>query len=157
MHLSPDQRLNQRPNQQRPIGYWLKHLDQLIDDTFDQTLGARQLTRRHWQVLNLLARQPADHAELRAALAPFLLADPDPDAETMVSADLIRRGWLADDDGLLRLTDTGLQAHEDLLTTVTATRRRTVAGITDAEYLATVDVLQRMAANLSRSPQPEGR
>ena len=23
----------------RPIGYWLKHLDRLIEDTFERTLG----------------------------------------------------------------------------------------------------------------------
>jgi hypothetical protein len=40
----------------RPIGYWLKHLDRLIEDTFERTLSMEGLTRRHWQVLNTLER-----------------------------------------------------------------------------------------------------
>jgi DNA-binding MarR family transcriptional regulator len=141
MHISAD---TARPNQ--PIGYWLKHLDRLIDADFDRALGAGQLSRRHWQVLNLLARQPARPADLRAALAPFL-ADT-PQAQTAVTSDLIGRGWVADDDGRLHLTDTGREAHAAILAEVTGTRRKIVDGISDDEYLATVDVLRRMVANL---------
>jgi len=148
MHIDPtdttDVDRGARPS--RPIGYWLKHLDRLIDATFDRTLSAEDLNRRHWQVLNVLAQQPTGHAELRTALAPFLLDDPD--AETAVSDQLIRRGWVSAGDGRLRLTESGRQAHAEILEKVTGARRKTVHGIRDDEYLATVDVLQRMAANL---------
>ena len=43
----------------RPIGYWLKHLDRLIEATFDRTLADVGLGRRHWQTLNTLAGGPA--------------------------------------------------------------------------------------------------
>src|SRR5215813_2415405 len=59
----------------RPIGYWLKHLDRLIEDTFSRALAEQGLTRRHWQVLNTLAREPAGPAELTKALDPFLHDD----------------------------------------------------------------------------------
>jgi hypothetical protein len=71
----------------RPIGYWLKHLDRLIDDSFSRALAADELTRRHWQVLNTLARGPASPAELTQALEPFLRG-PAPLAATTVD-DLI--------------------------------------------------------------------
>lgn len=131
----------------RPIGYWLKHLDRLIETNFDRTLGAQDLSRRHWQALNTLAQQPATHAELRSVLAPFLLDDPE--AEARVSDELIRRGWVsAGDDERLSLTESGRTAQKTMLEQVIVARRRTVQGISDDEYVATVDVLQRMAANL---------
>jgi hypothetical protein len=131
----------------QPIGYWLKHLDHLIDATFDRTLGAEGLNRRHWQVLNELALRPTGHTELRTALAPFLLNDPE--AETAVTDQLIGRGWVSvDDSGRLQLTGPGHEAQAAILMKVAGARRKTVHGISDDEYLATVDVLQRMAANL---------
>ena len=41
-------------NIDRPIGYWLKKLDRLIDNHFDLQLSNAGLTRRQWQLLNLL-------------------------------------------------------------------------------------------------------
>src|SRR3954466_1272181 len=56
----------------RPVGFWLKLVDRLFDERFRQTLGAGHLTRRHWQLLNVLARGPAPESALDDALAPFL-------------------------------------------------------------------------------------
>lgn len=56
----------------RPIGFWLKLVDQLIDERFDTTLDEHGVTRRQWQMLNLLSRGAADQAALDAAVAPFL-------------------------------------------------------------------------------------
>jgi hypothetical protein len=38
----------------RPIGYWLKHLDGLIEAAFSRTLAGQGVTRRHWQALKTL-------------------------------------------------------------------------------------------------------
>jgi hypothetical protein len=100
-----------KPANYRPIGYWLKQLDRLIEDTFSRTLSEQGLTRRHWQVLNTLARDPAGPAELTRALDPFLRDDPAGQAE--VVAGLIRRDWVTrDHDGRLRLTGPGRTAHQ---------------------------------------------
>jgi hypothetical protein len=61
--------------ERRPIGYWLKHLDRLIDQAFERALDADGLTRRHWQVLNTLAAGPSTNAALTAALQPFAQGD----------------------------------------------------------------------------------
>jgi hypothetical protein len=61
----------------RPIGYWLKHLDRLIEDNFDRLLASEGLTRRHWQLLNTLHRGPSTHEELAEAVAPFVTDHPD--------------------------------------------------------------------------------
>ena len=54
----------------RPIGFWLKLVDRLIDEQFDRTLGAHDVSRRQWQLLNILAARPAAPAELDAAIQP---------------------------------------------------------------------------------------
>ena len=60
-------------NAQRPLGYWLKLVDSLIDEQFAATLEEHGVTRRQWQVLNLLEQQPATEAQLDAGLSPSSL------------------------------------------------------------------------------------
>ncbi|MEV0793035.1 hypothetical protein [Kribbella sp. NPDC050459] len=149
----------------KPIGWWLKEVDRLLEASFEQLLAADNLTRRQWQALNAAAthrRPPAAHAQsntatqelglpgpaapgagIAEALAPFLSGDP---AEVVaVTGPLVARGWLVGEG----LTADGERALEALSVKVRAQRRRVVAGISDEEYLATVDVLRRMAGNLT--------
>ena len=39
----------------KPIGWWLKELDRLLESSFEQVLAADGLTRRQWQALNAAA------------------------------------------------------------------------------------------------------
>lgn len=131
-----------------PIGYWLKHLDRLIESDLDRVLAAESLGRRQWQVLNSLHSEPATLLQLDQRLLPFLDED-----ETTVGPEveaLRQRGWIK---GLVSLepTQEGQRAHDVLLERVQQTRDRLTENIDDQEYLATVDVLKRMSANLERS------
>jgi hypothetical protein len=56
----------------RPIGFWLKLVDRLIDESFDSLLEEHGVTRRQWQLLNVLQRGPATLEQLDSAVAPFL-------------------------------------------------------------------------------------
>ena len=38
----------------KPIGFWLKELDRLIDKHFEMQLSDAGLSRRQWQLLNCL-------------------------------------------------------------------------------------------------------
>lgn len=116
----------------RPIGYWLKHLDTLLENAMSQALG--DLSRREWQVLNATAEGRA----AATALAPF-----DGVAEAVRA--LEDRGWLADG----RLTGEGRAAHAAVSEQVARFRRRSTEGVSDEEYRATVGVLSRMAANVT--------
>lgn len=122
----------------KPIGWWLKEVDRLLEQSFEQVLAADGLNRRQWQILNA-AREDVPIA---AALTPFLSGGP-AELESF-TAPLAERGWLDGD----RLTPAGVAALERLTGKVEAQRRRVTNGIVDAEYLQTVDVLRRMAANL---------
>jgi hypothetical protein len=48
----------------KPIGYWLKTLDRLIDEYFDRAPADQGVQRRHWQILNILQASPAPDAEI---------------------------------------------------------------------------------------------
>jgi hypothetical protein len=132
---------------QQPIGYWLKHVDRLIDAAFDRTLATEGVQRRHWQTLQVLAAAPRTEAELADALAPFFTASA-PGPETVL-AELRARGWLSVDHArAYTLTSLGKAAHARLTERVLVLRRQTSAGISQDDYGTTLNVLARMADNL---------
>jgi DNA-binding MarR family transcriptional regulator len=144
MHKDMEVRMAGDP---RPIGYWLKHLDRLIEDTFDRTLADDNLSRRHWQTLNALASGPATSAELNAALEPF--TGNDPRALAPVIDALTRRGWVrAEAEGRQALTVDGAAAHQRIRKDVDQARRLILRHVTTEEYAQVIDILQRMAAGL---------
>jgi DNA-binding MarR family transcriptional regulator len=133
----------------RPIGYWLKHLDGLINENFERTLAGEGVDRRQWQALNTLHERPSTQAEIAETLKPFLVDDPG--ADRRVIDELTVRGWVRQGDGnLLELTPAGVRAHAALLERIQSTRQLLVRGVTQEEYLATIGVLRRMAENLER-------
>ncbi|QNE48159.1 MarR family transcriptional regulator [Glaciihabitans sp. INWT7] len=131
----------------RPIGFWLKLVDRLIDERFADTLEEHGVTRRQWQLLNVLSRGPATGTELDAALAPFLSAV---DGETVQEnlAELVESGWVALSPSGYSLADSGRTALAALSSTVDKTRAITADGISAEQYAQTLDTLERMARNL---------
>ncbi|MFM9919281.1 MarR family winged helix-turn-helix transcriptional regulator [Lacisediminihabitans sp. H27-G8] len=132
---------------QRPLGFWLKLVDRLIDDRFADTLEEHGVTRRQWQLLNVLSRGPATGAELDAALAPFLSAV---DGETVAEhlAELVDSGWVALSPSGYSLADPGRIALTALASTVAKTRALTADGISEQRYAEALETLERMARNL---------
>lgn len=131
----------------RPIGYWLKQLDRLIEATFDRTLADQALERRDWQVLNALRSAPLGTSGLADTLRPFW-GQGTVTLEAVVDR-LTGRGWIAaDEDCRYALTPAGEAAHTNVTGRVQETRQRMLEGLTAEQYRATVDVLSRMAANL---------
>jgi len=121
----------------KPIGYWLKHLDGLIDGAFEAALG--DVGRREWQVLNVLASGERDEAAVVTAVRPFPLGGA---LETLVG-----RGWV---EGRYALTAAGRVAFAEVGVRVGEVRERMVEGLGPGEYVAVVGALERMAGNLER-------
>jgi len=135
---------------ERPIGYWLKHLDRLIETAAERTFAEQELTRRHWQIMNVLRESPQQETGLTEAVRPFW----GPGAITLdeVTGELTRRGWLTQDDtGRYALTPAGQAGHAAVEQKVRGIRCTLVAGLTEQDYRDTVRVLQRMAENLERA------
>ncbi|MFZ2964862.1 MAG: MarR family transcriptional regulator [Rhodoglobus sp.] len=131
----------------RPIGYWLGLVDRLIHEQFASTLEEHGITRRQWQLLNVLSREPSTVEQLDAAVAPFLSAD-EQESSAEHLTELIESGWVDATPTGYDVTERGRAAFERL-TEVVATQRTVVAdGITAEQYEQTVAVLERMARNL---------
>jgi DNA-binding MarR family transcriptional regulator len=131
----------------RPIGYWLKQLDGLIDAEFDAIFSEQHVSRRQWQVLNLLHRKPANEREIKAALRPFWTEDGVTQAE--VVAELVRRQWIeGDNSGRHRISVAGQIFHAAIAAKVEIVRRKVVYGLSQEEYDTLINTLRRMSANL---------
>jgi NADPH-dependent 2,4-dienoyl-CoA reductase/sulfur reductase-like enzyme len=133
----------------RPIGFWLKLVDRMIDEQFASTLEEHGVTRRQWQLLNVLSREPATAEQLDAAVAPFLSAD-DGDTSSEHLAELVDSGWVTAGTAY-ELTERGRTAFDKLESVVAAQRTIMAEGIGPDEYEQTVSVLERMARNLGWS------
>ena len=56
----------------RPLDFWLKLVDTLINLHFRAMLEEHGIVRRQWEMMRMLSRGPASQEDLDAALAPFL-------------------------------------------------------------------------------------
>jgi DNA-binding MarR family transcriptional regulator len=131
---------------QRPIGWWVKRLDGLLERVVDSAVAGEGVIRRHWQVLQSLAEGAADEDGLRSVLADF------PGDVGVVLADLVERGWVDRGAGdRVTLTAEGRSAHDRIAATVGAVRRQVADGVSAEEYESTLRVLGRMVTNVERA------
>lgn len=132
--------------QQRPIGWWIKRLDAVLEQALDTTVAGEGLTRRHWQVMHGLAEGPVPADALRAALADF------PGDIGAVVDDLVERGWASRRPvGDVELTADGVGVHGRAAEAVGRVRRCLADGLSAEEYGRTVGVLGRMVTNVERA------
>lgn len=131
----------------RPIGFWLRLVDTLIDEQFAGLLEEHGVTRRQWQLMNVLAEGPASREQLDAAVAPFLDATAD-ESSVAHLAELVDSGWVAGDEAGYEVTEQGATAFDGLQEAVARTRARTAEGISEDDYATTLEVLEQMARNL---------
>ncbi|WP_033261053.1 helix-turn-helix domain-containing protein [Amycolatopsis vancoresmycina] len=126
----------------KPLGWWLRHLHELLESSMAHALEAESLTRRHWQVLNTIALGARTPEEIDAAMTPFVTAE---GSMAPKLADLRARGWVAEDG---TLTGEGREAHARVEDRVKAFRTKSTEGISDDDYRTTIRTLERCAANL---------
>ncbi|MFF3066267.1 hypothetical protein ACFVQ3_17145 [Oerskovia sp. NPDC057915] len=142
---------------ERPVGYWLKLVDRLIDQSLDDVFLRTGLTRRHWQVLNMIRDGVSDATTVDSVLSPFAAVGGAGAAGQAagVSAeisDLQTRGWIAQGGTGWEVTVAGQHAYHDLLDAVSITRERLAEGITREQYDRTIATLEQMARNLGWAP-----
>lgn len=136
---------------QRPIGYWLKLVDGLIDEQFAHTLDEHGVTRMQWQLLNVLARGQASVEMLDAAVAPFLIAGEETTLDHLT--ELIESAWVDATPTGYELTERGHGALARLTNVVAEQRTVMSAGVTEEGYLTTIQSLEQMARNLGWTEQ----
>jgi hypothetical protein len=131
---------------QRPIGYWLRLVDGLIDDEFARTLDEHGVTRMQWQLMNVLARGQASVEMLDAAVKPYLVAGGETTLDHLT--ELIESAWVDATPAGYELTERGHGALDRLTNVVAGQRTAMSAGVSEDEYLTTTRTLERMARNL---------
>jgi hypothetical protein len=136
---------------QRPIGYWLRLVDGLIDDQFARTLDEHGVTRMQWQLMNVLARGQASVEMLDAAVKPFLVAGGETTLDHLT--ELIESAWVDATPTGYELTERGHGALDRLTNVVAGQRTDMSAGVAETEYVTTIGTLERMARNLGWSDE----
>jgi DNA-binding MarR family transcriptional regulator len=129
------------------VDFWLRLLDRLINEHFGKALDEHGITRRQWEVMNLLSRGPVSHDELVQALArvhrevqPATLADE--------LSELEDSGWLRRRKQEYELTELGQTSYRRLEPVLRATDVEIGRGISPEDYATVLEVLERMAINL---------
>jgi hypothetical protein len=132
----------------QPIGAWTGQAYRRVVGAIRDQLAVEDLTQPHWWTLNHASGAPGTwtRATLTDRLTPYDDQNTDFDA---IYDDLIARGWLTEDaTGGMTLTEEGeagrLRARERNL----RVHHQTHEGITEADFVTTINVLRRMVANL---------
>lgn len=134
-------------NTTKRIGYWLLHLHRLFDEATAKALAEEDLNRRQWQVLHAISIGVRTVSDIDAAFSPFLVVDRADSYQSVVDG-FVDRGWVLRQGGTVTLTESGSAAHTRAEVLVNAHAARSLAGISEAEFLAANDVLARIAANI---------
>jgi hypothetical protein len=121
----------------RPLGYWLKAVDRLIDREFETAFADLDATRRDWRLLNLIGGEVSDE-RLRAKL----------DARPHRLLPLLERGWVAGESGAWTLTDAGRDALGSLGERVRGIRSRIGGAVSSDDYATTLASLEAIARGL---------
>lgn len=132
---------------ERPIGYWLKLVDRLIEERFAAIIEEHGVTRRQWQLLGVLSVSDATVEQLTEAIAPFIEAGGTETAAEHL-AELIESGWIAVEAGEYSITERGTIAFTRLSEVVDGLRHSVSEGLSEEEYRTTMASLERMARNL---------
>ena len=134
---------------EKPLGFLLRTLDRLLEERFEEALQSQQLSRRQWQLLNILADGQKTLGRLDEAVAPFLDANAGETSERHLEP-LVSAGLVAKEAGEYRLTDAGRAGLRSARASVDRLRARMVNGLDDGEYARTVRSLEAMIGNLAR-------
>ncbi|WP_445395379.1 MarR family winged helix-turn-helix transcriptional regulator [Streptomyces sp. LE64] len=134
----------------QPIGYWSWATYDAVVPFIRAGLAEHGLAQPQWWILNQLADSPGGRPlpDLVALLSGYL-----DDLETTIEAetgDLVRRGLADTEEGTaqVRITEAGRALREAAAATQQARMATLHAGVSEAEYVATVKVLQRMIHNV---------
>ncbi|MFJ3212009.1 MarR family transcriptional regulator [Streptomyces flaveolus] len=131
----------------QPIGAWTGMACRLVVGALREQLAVEDLTQPHWWTLNHVAGEPGKWT--RATLIERLAKWDDLGIDfNGVFDDLVDRGWLAEDAGLMTLTEAGENGRVRAKERNLRVHQQVHEGIDPADFVTTINVLRRMVANL---------
>ena len=133
----------------KPIGYWLKHADEVITEHVDRVLSDNGFTRSRWQVLNIIYQAgTTTRSGVFDTMQTFMDA---PQLDGIIEG-FLEEGWLVKhgegNGARLTLTAAGKAKRESIFELQREVRRRAMQGISEQEYATVIAVLERMVRNL---------
>lgn len=133
----------------QPMGYWTDLAARAVIGALRGQLAVEQLTQPHWWTLNHVSGSPGTWTRTTLAERLDEFADEGTDFGAVLD-DLAGRGWLRVDEGAgtLTLTDDGEAGRRRAHERNAQAHRQMREGVPTADYVATVNVLRRMVANL---------
>ncbi|MEV4859850.1 MarR family transcriptional regulator [Streptomyces ossamyceticus] len=131
----------------QPIGSWTGEAYRRVVGALRAQLAVEGLTQPHWWTLNHVAGDPGrwTRATLIERLAKYEDLGIDFDG---VFDDLVARGWLAADAGLMTLTEAGEEGRLRARERNARVHRQMHEGVDTADFVTTINVLRRIVANL---------
>jgi hypothetical protein len=134
------------PDQQPPLGYLLKALDQALSAYTDDALKPHRLTRLHWQTLNAIRNGKGQTFEqILGTLGQFA----DKVRLQAVIDELATRHWLQLVGPTYSLTPTGDDGLRVAGETQGKVRDQLTRGLSRGDYDAVIATLQKMLTNVS--------
>ena len=139
--------MTKETNLKRPIGYWLKQVDQLLTERIDEAQAVHGVTRTDWQILNLLKENGRASDELIFSVMHTFV---DAAKFQEIIYHLIDQGWIDETlaSGELQLTCAGYDQHARIFATQKEVRQRAMQGVIQEDYVTVIRVLQQMVENL---------
>jgi hypothetical protein len=134
------------PKANLPIGYWLKHTDELLTKHINNVQTANGVSRSQWQVLNSLYESGVvTRAQLFETMKTFV-SEPE---QRHILDELTSWGWLVQNEqDMFQLSQEGRMNHQTRLEAQKKVRQRAVQGISEEEYTTVIKVVQRRVENL---------
>lgn len=131
----------------QPIGAWSGEAYRRVVGALRAQLAVEDLTQPHWWTLNHVAGDPGrwTRAALVERLAPYEDLGIDLGG---VFDDLVERGWLLEDAGVMTLTGAGEAGRVRAAERNARVHQQVHEGIDTADFVTTIEVLRRMVANL---------
>jgi hypothetical protein len=137
---------NHENTAQRPIGYWLRIVDDLISREFATALEGEGVSRGDWMILNVLAGDvdaPGFAQRMaRRGKRPQRLAD---------------IGWVVETADGWQLTDDGRAAKDRLAGIVGGVRERVAGAVSPEDFATTTATLEAIARGLGWDEDAEYR
>ncbi|TXK15701.1 hypothetical protein FVP74_00855 [Microbacterium saccharophilum] len=119
----------------RPLGFWLRTVDRLLEREFEAAFAAEGVTRRDWRILTLIDGDVEAPEALERLRGKKLRT-------------LAERGWVTPTDAGWALTDEGRAAKERLGALVDGIRSKVAATVSDDDFATSVASLEAIARGL---------
>ncbi|MFE3072412.1 MarR family transcriptional regulator [Streptomyces sp. NPDC059247] len=131
----------------QPVAAWTGQASRLVVGAIRAQLAVEDLTQPHWWTLNHVAATPGRWT--RATLIERLAKWDDLGIDfNGVFDDLVARGWLTEDAGLMTLSEAGEDGRVRARERHARVLQQVHEGIGTADFVTTINVLRRMVANL---------